>query len=492
MVIAQKNYDFNALEQKIERDINAGLTPSIAVAIAKEGKIIYQKAFGYYDKELRLKASVNTSYQLASISKPITATGVMVLHRSGKININERAERYMTPLRFSSSQGSIPTIKQLLNHTSGLGTYFDISYADESRRPESFGRAFRHNGILMHQPGRVCEYSNLGYGLLDHIISKKSGKPFAEYMEEAVFAPLGMKHSFVQGSERKGYQIAKKYDSEGKVLPPIANNTPGAGNIFASVNDLIRFGMFHLGTGLPEQRRILSEKELELMHYFVDSNALYHYYDSAYYTLGWYYKASDNGYKILWHEGGMMGASSLLRLLPEQGIAVAVILNTYNREMCNEIASQLTQIVLPTYQATLLNEETEIAEYRPYTVDSLYQGTWQGKIKVDTAEIPCTLEFRDDGSILMTYQDDTYRSYFTGGNPLPHKTFLLAGIINGTAFIGMLPGNLPSTQLRKEYSQILVLKLIREGSRLSGSVTALAAAQREYYAYPFYMELEKK
>jgi CubicO group peptidase (beta-lactamase class C family) len=486
--------DFLKIEQRIEKEISKGAIPSIAIAVAKDGKIVYEKAFGWSDIGAKVKATINTSYQLASVSKPMTATGLMVLHRKRIITIDSPAEDYMSPLKFKTYEGKASDIrlKNLLNHTSGLGTYFDISYADEKIRKDSFEEAFNKYGNTYYPPGSISEYSNLGYGLIDYIIARQSGKSFARFMQEEVFEPLGMADSFVQHTNRSDITIAKKYDSALRVLPDILNNTYGAGNLFSSIHDLILFGMFHLKNNLKNQKQILSREEIDLMHYYRDTNTLYPYYDSAVYGLGWYFKPNENGYKIVWHEGGMMGASSIIKLIPENNIAIAVIINSSNRQFCNEIANELSKIVLPDYQPTPLNEDSEVAYYRPYTTDPSYFGDWAGTIKVEDLNIPCTLKFQPDGNIIITYSDLTYKSYLTQDNPIPHKTILLVGIINKESFIGMFPGTLPSKDIRKEFSQIMSLKLYKKGRTLSGTIVALAASNREYYAYPFYIKLEKK
>jgi CubicO group peptidase (beta-lactamase class C family) len=491
---AQNARDYAAVERKMRAAVDKKIVPSVVVAVARDGKIVYERAFGWADAEKKIRATVRTSYQLASVSKPMTATGLMVLHHKRLIDIDRDAEDYMQPLKFRAYEGRAANVKlrNLLNHTSGLGTYFDIAYADERLRQDDFEAAFKKYGTLFYPPGVVSEYSNLGYGLIDYIIARRSKKTFARFMDEEVFAPLGMTDSFVRKTKRKNVSIAKKYDSDLRVLPDVINNTDGAGNIYSSVRDLARFGMFHLKSNLKNQKQILSAAEIDLMQSHKEPNALYPYYDSAAYGLGWYHKADDNGHKVVWHEGGMMGASSIIRLIPEKNIAVAVIINSSNRRFCVEIADELSKIVLPEYTPATLDEDAEVANFKPYATDPDYFGEWTGTIKVDGAEIPCSLKFQPDGTAIITYADFTYKSYFTQNNPLPHKTILLASIVNREFFVGMFPGNLPSKDIRREFSQIMSLKLFKSGDRLSGAIVALAAASREYYAYPFYIKLERK
>ncbi|MTI32143.1 serine hydrolase domain-containing protein [Xanthovirga aplysinae] len=482
-------YDFSSIEDNILKAIESKTIPSAVVAVAKDGKIIYENAFGWADVENQIKATIQTSYQLASVSKPITATGIMILNQEPGFDIHSPAEKYISPLKFKSYEGVSSEVKvlDLLDHTSGLGTYFEINYDDEGVvRVDDFETAFKKYGYLFHPSGLKFEYSNMGYGLLDYIIEKQSGKSFSGFMDDELFSPLGMKNSFVGYPNKKGLTVAKKYGLNQTVLPKVRNNTRGAGNIYSSVHDLILFGMFHLKNG---NSTVLNDKSIDLMHSYKNKNALYHYYDATYYGLGWYYKPDDDGFKLVWHEGGMMGISSMIKLIPEKNIAIAVILNTFNQQYCQDITNKLSRIILPDYTPEPINI---IGQYKHYTSDSTFFGNWKGTIRVGNQDVPCTLKIKPDGNIIIDYLDFTLKSYFTQGNPLPHKSILTMGQVNENSFIGMFPGDLPSKDIRHEFSQFLSLKLYKIGDVLSGTVVAFAAAEREYYGYPYYIRLERK
>lgn len=487
-LFSQNTYSFNNLEKKITDLIEEHEIPSLVVAIAKDGNIIYEKAFGFSDIENKIKASTSTSYQLASVSKPITATGVMILQHKKYIDINTSAEKYITPLKFNAFEGVSSSVKvvDLLNHTSGLGSYFQLSYSDEDAKADNFETAFSKYGNLVLPSGVICEYSNLGYGLLDYLISKQSGKTFSKFMESELFKPLGMNHSFVDSSSNSNLIIAKKYDSDLNLLPMVNNNTAGAGNVYASIHDLALFGMFHLGNYGTE---ILDKAELDLMHNYINPNTLYPSYDSAFYGLGWFFNYNEKGQKLIWHEGGMTGASSMIKLIPEENIVITVILNTFNQELCQEITDDFSKIVLPEYKPILLNPS---AEYKKYTTDSTFFGNWQGAIKVGELDIPCTLEIQSDGNIIIDYLDYTYVPFLTLNTPIPYKTFLLYGQVNKNSFVGAYLGDLPSDDIRHEHSQLMNVNLYKDGDVLSGFILAIPAAEKMYYSYPYYIRLERK
>jgi len=481
------NFNFKQVEKEIETALNNKEVPSVVMAVSKNGKIIYEKAYGYSDIENKVKATVTTSYQLASVSKVFTATGVMLLQHQNKIDIYESVEKYMAPLKFKEIDGIASDVKviDLLNHTSGLGTYFQLNYADESIKSDSFENAFKKYGSLFHPSGHIHEYSNLGYGLLDYIIAVQSGTTFSNFMEKELFAPLFLKNTFVDKPDKTNNQIAKTYGANLDVLPELKTNTKGGGDVYSSIHDLISFGMFHL----DNNTNLLNTNERHLMRNYKNENVLYPNYDDSFYGIGWNVKPSDNNYNIVWHEGGMMGVSSMLKLIPNEDIAIAVIQNSNNPAFCQKITDMLSKIVLPEYNPTPINP---VADYTNYTSDSSYFGNWKGEIKIDDLSIPCSLTIEENGDIIINYIDYTYQSYFTQNNPIPNKTFLATGLVNKNSFLGMYLGNLPSKDIRHEFSQFLSLKLIKKGNMLSGTVVALAASEREYYAYPYYIKLKKE
>ena len=147
---------------------------------------------------------------------------------------------------------------------------------------------------------------------------------------------------------------------------------------------------------------------------------------------------------------------------------------------------------LPSYPTRPLYEATEIADYRPYLIDSTYIGTWSGTISMDSLSIPLSLKFGKDGVVTANYIDYTYSSYFTQNAPLPNKEDLLMALTNDNSFIGLFLGELPNEKMRSEHSHLLSLKLLKSGNELNGTIVALAAAEREYYAYPFHVNLVKE
>lgn len=204
---AHRSPTFVDVDAAIAKELANG-TPSIAVAIAKNGAIVHEAAFG--------GTTVHTPYPLASVTKPLVATGLMVLAERKRVELDQPAHRYAGGW-VSTSESY--TLRQLLNHTSGLPTYATIRWSGEASPAHDAREMFRRYGFAAHAPGTVSEYSNIGYGLIGHVIAEQSGDTLARFLEREVFRPLGMRNTFMLESATVPGGFARKHDVEGKPLP---------------------------------------------------------------------------------------------------------------------------------------------------------------------------------------------------------------------------------------------------------------------------------
>lgn len=190
---------FDALRDSIRKQIVETGVPSIAVAVARDGKIIWEEGFGWADRERRVAATEHTLYSLASISKPFSATALMTLVQSSKIDLDKPINDYLgvSKLRARTGKAEDATVRRVANHSSGLPLHYQFFYADEPYHPPTMDETILRYGQLVTLPGEKYEYSNLGFGILGYVIARVSGKTYADYMREAVFQPLGLTHASV-------------------------------------------------------------------------------------------------------------------------------------------------------------------------------------------------------------------------------------------------------------------------------------------------------
>src|SRR5262249_36124593 len=137
------------------------------------------------------------------------------------------------------------TVRRVANHTSGLPLHYQFFYFDEPYRRPSMDETIAKHGQLVSIPGDRYNYSNLGFGILDYIIERKSGKPYAQYMKDEVFGPLDLKDTSVGLPTDKTVTAATRYTNDGRALPYYDTDHAGASEIYSSAHDLIRFAAFH-------------------------------------------------------------------------------------------------------------------------------------------------------------------------------------------------------------------------------------------------------
>lgn len=171
------------------------------VLIAEKGKIIFQKSFGVADYETKRLLNNKTIFELASVSKQFTAMGIVLLEKQGKLKYDDPISKFIPELSFYKNI----TVRNLLNHTSGLQDYIGLFQKNWDKSKFATNKDIvtefaKYKPEINFQPNEKYEYSNTGYALLGYIIEKASGKTFGDYLEANIFKPLGMKNTFVYRS----------------------------------------------------------------------------------------------------------------------------------------------------------------------------------------------------------------------------------------------------------------------------------------------------
>ena len=313
---------FHQARQRIQRGMIECGIPSLAITVAQGNSVLWEEGFGLADRERRIAATPHTLYSLASISKPITATAVMILKERGLLNLDHPINDYLGESKLNAWVGHVEeaTVRRVANHTSGLPLHYQFFYQDEPYIPPTMGETIRRYGNLVTAPGERFQYSNLGYGLLSEVIARLSGKSFADFLREEVFHPLDMLRASVNvGTGLDPFQ-AQRYDSNGVRYPFYYSDHPGASAVYCSAHDLMRFGMFHLKQPLCDQKAILIEQSLDEMQApSARQSALERY------GVGWRIYDRVEDHFMCGHSGGMDGVNTLLKMVPSAQIVVALL-----------------------------------------------------------------------------------------------------------------------------------------------------------------------
>lgn len=468
---------FDSVRTFIRRVMEENAVASIAVAVAKDGEIVLEEGFGWADRERMIAATPHTMYSLASISKPITATGLMTLVERGTVQLDRPINDYLGAGKLTGLAGEAreATVRRVLSHTAGLPLHYQFFYQNASYGRPTMDETIGRYGILAIPPGEAFEYSNLGYGIIDHVIARASRQSYADYMRVEVFLPLGMMRTSVDIAAGLEPYAAQRYDSKQRAIPFYTFDHPGGSAVYASAHDLVRFGMFHLKNRLRDQRRILADSSLDLMQRVHTPDTTAGGYG---YGLGWLIRKDDNGYRVVSHTGGMPGVATVLNLYPSENVAVVVLANKSDGAPFR-IAEEIAAAVLPRYAATRAERRSRPAAAG--TITSFpppeLAGAWTGTLRTYDSTVTMALLFQPDGDVHVTL-----------GNQL--RTLLgVASYQNGN-LVGRFAGTIPSDeQGRHQHSVLLDLRL--RDSTLRGQATAQTTQEPIYYALSSYVELAR-
>ncbi len=459
--------EFQPIRDLIQKKLVETGVPSLAVGVAREGKIIWEEAFGWADRENRVPANEHTLYSLASISKPFTATALMILAERGQVDLERPINGYLgdSPLTVHVGRAEDVTVRRVADHTSGLPTYYHFFYEDEPYRRPPMAETIRRFGHIVFEPGERYEYSNLGYGILEFLIAKVSGAPYEDFMRREVFLPLGLTHTSVGIGPGLEKYAAARYGNDQKPIPFYDFDHRGGSAVYASVHDLIRFGMFHLKNHLPDQKAILPDAAIDRMRQPAEGRA---------YAIGWDIRRSGE-YTLVNHGGGMGGVRTTLDFEPAKNIAVAVLANS-STGLVDEIREAIFQVLLLIEKKE--KPESRNPETKPLPVPALL-GKWEGVVHTPDEPIPLTLEFQADGDAhaLLAGQLETLLNDVSWKNGFLH---------------GLMMGDVRMEEITRR-PFLLELKLKKRGDVLNGSLTSLSQPEgRAGNALSCWVELKKQ
>lgn len=454
---------FTKVQQEIEKSLEREKIPSLTAAVVRDRRIIWETGFGWADQKNHVRATHHTPYSIASISKPVTATGLMVLVEAGRVELDKPVNDYLGDAKLTAHSGDSreATLRRIANHTAGLPLHYHFFYADEARRVPEFEESIRRYGHLLAPAGEEFQYANFGYGMLGLVLQRVSKRNYADFLREQVFLPLGMLDTSVGISPHARETAAVRYGTDGEPLPFYDFDHPGASAVFSSAHDLALFGLFHLKQRTAEQQPIVSDQILdEMQRPTADCGEHRHY------GVGWFIDDDEFGYRTVSHTGGMGGVRCRLVLVPAERIAVVTLCNS-NTEFPLRIAREILAEMLPEYglkMRTAPDHRPNPDPPLPFTPPEL-AGFWQGE--VETYEGRQRLE-------LWAYPDGDIKVRFAGGL----VTLLNGSALNDGLLTGVFTGELPSADAKYRRHQLQVRLRLR-GETLNGAVTAVSLPGRK-------------
>lgn len=451
---------FEGLRRHIEQILESDGIPSITVAVARNGRILWEEGFGWADRASRIPATPHVEYSLASLTKPLTATGLMVLAERGLLQLDDPVNQYLGDAGLEARIGDVRevTIRRLANHTAGLPDHARYFYRDEPDGPPPAAELIRRHGIVVNVPGERLYYTNLDYGVLGYLISRVAGKSFADYMRNEVFLPLGMTESSIGPPDGSESAVAVRYYPNGAPWPSYRTDTPGAMGGYSSAHDLIRFALFHLKHTAPGQRPILSHAVIDAMRQPTHSGS-----PDGEFGIGWSVERLPGRPLRISHFGGMPGVTTSLTMYPEEDLAI-VVLSNVNTSRVAELQEMILQAMLDTTDRgggrTVPSQPGQAAQaFRP---SSQLAGRWRGEVEVGDQVWPIELDIRPDGDVHLRINGELW-------TVLNRVTFR-DGVLRGFA----PPGHWTSVPYRKAFRRRLDLTL--RGNVLYGSLALYEAS----------------
>jgi len=313
--------DYQSAESALTNVVKEGKTAGVTVGILKDGEIKWTGNSGIRAEEMPMTS--NTLLRIASIAKPMTATAVMQLVESGKIDLDASITAYLPAF----PQWKDITTRQLLQHTSGISAYANRKEVNNTKHYDTLGDAVQifSDRDLESVPGEEFSYTTYGYVVLGLLIERASGMTYAEYVRQHIFEKAGMENTFVIGETMDEGRVSSLYSSNGKGKissddqTDLSDRIPGGG-ILSTANDVLLFANAIINNEL------ISEESFKAL--ITNSGAKK---EGNPYGMGWYlYGVNPTLGNTIGHTGGQAGCSAQLFVFPEKEAALVVISNTSN------------------------------------------------------------------------------------------------------------------------------------------------------------------
>lgn len=329
-----------------------------AISVTNKNKVIYQKAFGYANRELAVSNSLDTRFPIASLTKQFTSSAILQLAGQGKLSIEDKLSKFFPAFPKSDSI----TLHMLMNHTSGIKEYSQFpeifKFKCDEKTPscrDTIVRLFQKLEFDF-SPGTFWRYSNTGYILLGYIIEQVSGKTYGSYIYENIFAKAGMMNSglFSQDSIIQNRAYGYTRTSNGMIAQMVNPYNLGYsdGGLYSTVGDLRKWNAA-LYSG-----KIIGQEFFKKMHRpnREDRGAGYGLFVDRFFDR-----------KVFFHTGNIPGYSSLMINYPEAEISIVILANreTNLDFLSKGIAAILfdKEIVLPYARKSIKLEKESLKSY---------------------------------------------------------------------------------------------------------------------------------
>ena len=364
--------EVDRVDSYVKLEMTAQHIPGLSLCVIRDGRVIKSQSYGFANVELNVPATLETEFAIASMTKSVTASAVMLLVQDGKLGLDDRISKYFSNL---PEDWQAITIRHLLTHTSGIKDHFHDSPfptvkldGKQEYTDEEFLKAHFDAG-LNFKPGTQWAYSGSGFTLLGMIIQKVTGKPYADFLRERIFVPLGMTRTHVISvngiipNRAAGYRWRDWALRNGDYFGQTFSGGADVG-LLTTASDLARWDIALSSKGLWQETSV---KQMWTPAMLADGREAAKF-PAGSYGLGWALNLY-NGYHVILHGGSFTtGFSSVILNFPDQRMSVIVLTNQHRAK-----PSQIAYGVIGLYDADLLapHRRRVEADHRPELKEKL-------------------------------------------------------------------------------------------------------------------------
>jgi CubicO group peptidase (beta-lactamase class C family) len=333
------------IETLIEETMEESKIPGFAIGIVKDGQPVYSKGFGVAELGSDKPVTPQSLFHVASTGKTVVAMAIMQLVEQGLIELDDPVTDYLPYFSMADEAYTDITIRHLLAHRAGLPGTEDAIIRFQTMEPrydeaalEDYVRSMSEYELLF-APGEDYSYSSPGFDVLGDVVAKVSGQSFEEYVDEHIFAPLGMEDStfLLKEANPELLTVPHMYDEDGNAemidfYPYDRRKAPSDG-LYTSVDNLIRMAMAHLNEGELDGNLVLSSGAYDEMWTPYSETGWAEWFGPtwSHYGLGWLMGEAD-GHMVYNHTGADSGYQSHLLIVPDEDLAIVTLVNVFDRD----------------------------------------------------------------------------------------------------------------------------------------------------------------
>lgn len=345
---AEAASSYPQVDEYIRRQMEDDNIPGMAVAVVQAGEIIYLNGLGVASLDTQLPVTLQTIFDLASVSKSFTALGVLLLRDDGLIDLDAPVKQYLPDFKMDDPRASEITVRQLLNQTSGLPGEFSaplIFQDGEAAMQQVIASTSRLR--LNREPGSSFEYADINYCLLGALVERISGTTFENYMQQRIFTPLGMENTTLYPDIAAALDRADGHQPlyGGVVVRnmPIYRGALPVGWVMSCAEDMARWLIVHLNNGYVDAEQVFPAATIEEAHkqtVSFEENGR-----EMGYGMGWFIDNTDADASLVWHGGDTPNFTADMFLLPQYQAGIVVMVNSQACTSGHSIAPGVANII---------------------------------------------------------------------------------------------------------------------------------------------------